>query len=381
MALLGTKPYSLDRVVRLGLTAFLSWGAVLLLGYLSDVILPFAAAVLLAYILHPLVTRIQKRVRSRPLAVWLTLLGVGALAVCVFWLVIPLIAKEMAHMGQLVSDLVNNSGLAEKAARRLPPDLWMWIKEQLARPEIRDFLQTDNFMALVQSLGSRLVPGVWNIIAGTANFILWLVGLVIILMYLVFLLLDFQRFKEGSWELLPSAWREPLTEFLGEFDRAMNRYFRAQAGVAALVGVLFSIGFTLINLPLGIVLGLFIGLLNMVPYLQTLGLIPAFFLASIHALETGSSFWVMFGLTGLVFVVVQALQDMVLVPRIMGRVMGLSPAMILLSLSIWGKLLGLLGLIIALPMTCLLLAYYKRILLEQNSLLPHGDQGMGKDEG
>jgi predicted PurR-regulated permease PerM len=207
------------------------------------------------------------------------------------------------------------------------------------------------------------------------------VGLVIILMYLVFLLLDFQRFKEGSWELLPSAWREPLTEFLGEFDRAMNRYFRAQAGVAALVGVLFSIGFTLINLPLGIVLGLFIGLLNMVPYLQTLGLIPAFFLASIHALETGSSFWVMFGLTGLVFVVVQALQDMVLVPRIMGRVMGLSPAMILLSLSIWGKLLGLLGLIIALPMTCLLLAYYKRILLKQNSFLPQKDQGMGKDEG
>ena len=381
MTLLGTRPYSLDRVVRLGLTAFVAWGAVLLLGYLSDVILPFAAAVLLAYILHPLVTRIQKRIRSRPLAVWLTLLGVGAFVGCFLWLVIPLMVKEVAHMGQLVSDLVNNSSLAEKAAKRLPPDIWLWLKDQLSRPEIREFFQTDNFMSLLQSLGSRLVPGVWNIIAGTANFILWLVGLVIILMYLVFLLLDFQRFKEGSRELLPSAWREPLTEFLGEFDLAMNRYFRAQAGVAALVGGLFSLGFTLIGLPLGIVLGLFIGLLNMVPYLQTLGLIPAFFLASIHALETGSSFWVMFGLTGLVFVVVQALQDMVLVPRIMGRVMGLSPAMILLSLSIWGKLLGLLGLVIALPMTCLLLAYYKKILLDQSSLLPREDQGMGKDEG
>ena len=362
MALFGTRPYSLDRVVRLGLTAFLGWGAVLLLGYLSDVILPFAAAVLLAYILHPLVTRIQKRIRSRALAVWITLLAVGLFLLLVLWGVIPIMVKEIAHMAQLISDLVNNSGLAERAAKRLPPDIWMWIKDQLSRPEIREFFQTDNVISLVQSLGSRLVPGVWNVIAGTASFILWLVGLVIVLMYLVFLLLDFQRFKEGSRELLPAAWRDPLTEFLGEFDQAMNRYFRAQAGVATLVGVLFSLGFTLIGLPLGIMLGLFIGLLNMVPYLQTIGLIPALLLAGIHALETGTGFWVMFGLTGLVFAVVQVIQDMFLVPRIMGRVMGLSPAMILLSLSIWGKLLGLLGLIIALPMTCLLLAYYKRII-------------------
>ena len=70
--------------------------------------------------------------------------------------------------------------------------------------------------------------------------------------------------------------------------------------------------------------------------------------------------WAMCGLTILVFAVVQAIQDSFLVPRIMGRVTGLSPAVILLSLSVWGKLLGLLGLLIALPMTCLLIAYYRR---------------------
>ena len=100
----------------------------------------------------------------------------------------------------------------------------------------------------------------------------------------------------------------------------------------------------------------------MVPYLQTIGFIPAFFLAGIHALETGTEFWTVLGLVVLIFAVVQIFQDAVLVPRIMGKVMGLSPAMILLSLSIWGKLLGVLGLLIALPVTCLLLAYYKRFL-------------------
>jgi len=100
----------------------------------------------------------------------------------------------------------------------------------------------------------------------------------------------------------------------------------------------------------------------MVPYLQLVGLVPAFILALFYSLETGTSLWVSLGMTGLVVFVVQVIQDTVLVPRIMGRVTGLNPVMILLSLSIWGKLLGLLGLLMAIPMTCLILAYYHRLI-------------------
>jgi len=146
----------------------------------------------------------------------------------------------------------------------------------------------------------------------------------------------------------------------------MKRYFRGQAAVASIVGVLCAMGFWAIDLPLGILLGLFIGLLNMVPYLQVVGLIPAFLLTLVHSVEAGTSLWVALGLTGMVFAVVQIIQDAILVPKIMGRVTGLSPAMILLSLSIWGKLLGIFGLLIALPMTCLLLAYYQRFLVEED---------------
>jgi predicted PurR-regulated permease PerM len=113
---------------------------------------------------------------------------------------------------------------------------------------------------------------------------------------------------------------------------------------------------------MGIALGLFVGLLNMVPYLQTIGLLPSAFFALMYSLQTGTSFWVMMGLVLLVFAVVQLIQDMILVPRIMGDVTGMNPAVILLSLSIWGKLLGILGLIVALPFTFLLLAYYQRFL-------------------
>jgi predicted PurR-regulated permease PerM len=150
--------------------------------------------------------------------------------------------------------------------------------------------------------------------------------------------------------------------FVNDFESAMSSYFRGQAAVAFICGLLFALGFFLIGLPLSILLGMFIGLLNMIPYLQILGLIPAGLLALMHVVESGGNVWMILGLTGLVFVVVQIIQDTILVPKIMGKVTGLNPAMMMLSLSIWGKLLGLLGLIIALPATCLLLVYYRRLI-------------------
>jgi len=74
------------------------------------------------------------------------------------------------------------------------------------------------------------------------------------------------------------------------------------------------------------------------------------------------------GMTGSVFAVVQVIQDTVLVPKIMGKVTGLKPAIIMLSLSVWGKLIGFLGLIIALPLTCILLSYYKNIVVKKDIL-------------
>ena len=107
---------------------------------------------------------------------------------------------------------------------------------------------------------------------------------------------------------------------------------------------------------------MFTGILNVAPYLGTLGLIPGVMLGALHSLEAGPVALVGVGLVLLVFAVVQVIQEVVLVPKIQGDSMGLTPWMILLSLSVWGKLLGFLGLLIALPMTCLCLSYYRRML-------------------
>jgi predicted PurR-regulated permease PerM len=144
----------------------------------------------------------------------------------------------------------------------------------------------------------------------------------------------------------------------------MNKYFRGQAMVAFCVGILFSIGFLIIDFPMAVGLGLFIGLLNMVPYLQLIGFVPTILLAIVKAAETGQNFWMIMLMAVVVFAVVQAIQDAILTPKIMGHVTGLNSAIILLSLSIWGSLMGILGMIIALPMTTLLISYYQKYIVK-----------------
>jgi len=343
-------------------------GLVWLLGYLSDVLIPFSVALLLAYLITPLVVLVQKQVKNRTAAVFISLILIAGLAVFLGVLIIPMMVGEIAQMGRVLSEVANNSALAERATKFLPPDLWQALKDYAANKEVQDFFRTDSFWKIVKVVAQKVMPGVWGLITGTASLLMGLVGLSVIGLYLVFLLMDYEKVSEEWKDLLPTPFKDHITGFAQEFESAMSRYFRAQAAVAAIVGVLFAIGFGLIGLPMGILLGLSIGLMNMVPYLQLIGLIPAFLFALVYALETGTGVFVIMGLTGLVFVVVQIIQDTLLVPKIMGKVTGLNPAMILLSLSIWGKLLGMFGLIIALPMTCLLLAYYRSLLLNKNDI-------------
>ncbi|MFH1726275.1 MAG: AI-2E family transporter [Elusimicrobiota bacterium] len=360
------KPYTFDRVFRIAVTIGVLYGLVRLMARLSDVLIPFVVAFLLAYLLNPVVLWVQDKVRNRVAAVFLTLSGAAAVLALLGVLLVPMVMKEVGHMGQLLGRVVTDSDLAQRAAEKLPPNLWETIRVYAGEERILELVRQRDFWSLAQAVGRKVLPGVWGIVAGTTSFLLGVIGLFVIGLYLVFMLMDYQRLKTEWKQLIPPSWRDPVLGFLREFDASMSLYFRAQAVVAGCVGALFAIGFSLIGLPMGILLGLFVGLLNMVPYLQMVGLVPAGLLAVIMALETGGSVPGALALTGLVFVVVQIIQDAVITPKIMGKVTGLSPAMILLSISVWGKLLGMLGLVIALPATCLILAYYHRLLAESS---------------
>lgn len=158
----------------------------------------------------------------------------------------------------------------------------------------------------------------------------------LVLLYIIFIMIDYEKLISGFKRMVPPRFRDVLFGIFDDVKDSMNHYFRGQALIAFSVGILFSIGFLIIGLPLGVVLGLFIGLLNMVPYLQLVSLPVTTLLCIVCSVQEGIQFWPLWWSAMAVYVIVQAIQDLFLTPKVMGKAMGMNPAIILLSLSVWG---------------------------------------------
>jgi len=212
------------------------------------------------------------------------------------------------------------------------------------------------------------MPKLFSLLGQTASVVISIVASCITLLYMFFILLDYENLTNNWIKIFPKKNRPFWHVLAQDVERELNNYIRGQGTVALCMGIMFCIGFTIIGFPMAIGMGILIGILDLVPYLHTFALIPTAFLALLKAADTGQNFWVIFGLAVLVFVVVQIITDMVVTPKIMGKAMGLNPAILLLSLSVWGSLLGFIGLIVALPLTTLIIAYWQRYITKEQRL-------------
>lgn len=332
------------------------------LNILSDVLIPFAVAFLLAYLINPLVVFAEKKIKSRPFAVFIVLFLLFVVVYMSLSLVIPAIIAEVNRLLHMVDAIISNSELHKQIEHYIPKEVLSRFDEYLKEHNVKELMLKGNSWKVLAVAMRKVLPGVWGVISGAASFVFGLFGLTVVLLYLIFILIDYNKVSKGFFDFIPHSYRGNTHAFIDAFNSGMKRYFRAQCLIAFLVGIMVAVGFKIIGLPLAIMMGLFIGALNIVPYLQIAGFIPAFMLSLLHAVSTQQNVWGVFGLVVLVVAIVQVIQDVILVPNIMGKVTGLSPVVILLSLSIWGKLLGFFGLLIAIPTTCLLIAYYQKFL-------------------
>jgi predicted PurR-regulated permease PerM len=312
----------------------------------------------MAYLTQPFVRLFQYKLklRNRMLSIMAVIVSLLLVSGLVLLVVVPSIIGEIE--GTIA--LIQAQNQAADGYIPFIPEAWQaFIQHSANMEQLMDILNRENFRDILK----EVAPKLWYLLSNTFSVLLSVTIIFIILLYFIFILLDYEKINNGWIRLIPEKYRSFILELAGDVESNMNRYFRGQSLVALCVGVLFAIGFKIIGFPLAITLGLFIGALNLIPYLQVIGLIPIMLLSLLKSIETGQNFWVIFGLALLVLIVVQVIQDLFLVPRIMGKAMGLNPAVILLSLSIWGSLLGFIGLIIALPLTTLCLSYYKRFIL------------------
>ncbi|MBR3565897.1 MAG: AI-2E family transporter [Paludibacteraceae bacterium] len=353
------KTFTFDRTIRLLLTIAVIVALFFITNRLSSVLLPFIVAWFIAYMLNPLVNLFQYKLKfkSRILSIVAALVSVVLVITLIISALISPIKSQVSHLVTIVNNYTNGM-----TANTILPQEWQeFIGDMLNQIDLKEILSTTD-LSSIASKGSSMLG---SILGTSMDIIGGLFVIFIVLLYLIFILLDFDSLSNSFTNGIPAKYRKIVSTIFSDLSTGMSKYFRGQAIIASCVGVLFAIGFSIMGLPMGIIIGLFIGLLNMVPYLQTAGIPICMILGLLQSADTGTSYWIILLEIAAVFCIVQAIQDLILTPKIMGSTLGMKPAVMLLALSIWGSLLGIAGMIIALPLTTVMISLYKNYILKE----------------
>lgn len=349
-----------DKFVRGMLITIMVIAVLYIVNYLSGALLPFIVAWLFAYLLYPLVRFIQykMKVKVRALAIIIALLLVIAVIGTMIYFIIPPMIEQFQKLYDVLmrwlQQTTHTNDLSVIAKR--------WVIDN--QHEIERFFKSKDFSDMLKSG----MPKVFSMLGQTASVIISIVASCITLLYMFFILLDYEYLTTNWIKIFPKKNRPFWQELMKDVERELNNYIRGQSSVALCMGIMFCIGFSIMDFPMAIGLGILIGVMDLVPYLHTFALIPTAFLAMLKAADTGQNFWYVFGLAVGLFILVQIITETIVIPKIMGKAMGLNPAILLLSLSVWGALLGFIGLIIALPLTTLIIAYWQRYVTKEHEI-------------
>jgi predicted PurR-regulated permease PerM len=319
--------------------------------YLSRrVLLPFFVAFSLAYLLDPLVDRMEGWKISRTLSV-VTLLFLSFLF-CLggVLLIFPLFRMQAENLTR------NFPHYLERVQEWVRPFL-----EQVAgldKAKIQEMF--DQGFASFGELPLKIITGattfLWNSLSGLFTVILVVANLVIIPVAMFYLLRDFDIIIAKLLNLIPPRLRDKTVDVVKEIDEVLGSFVRGQLMVALMMGVLYCIGLMICGTPMSLLIGMVSGLANLIPYLGlAIGFIPAALLTYLQTQE----FLPILGVAG-VFAVVQALEGMVITPRIVGDNIGLHPVAVIFAVLLGGELFGLVGIIIGVPAVAVINVLLKR---------------------
>ena len=255
---------------------------------------------LFAYLLYPMVKFVQYRmhVRSRALSIIITLIAVIAVVGLVVYLIIPPMIEQFQKLGSLITKYIQTSANIDS----IPGAIQQWLQEN--QQEIDRFFRSKDFTNSLQ----KAMPQLFNFLGQTASVIISIVASLITLLYMFFILLDYEYLTDNWIKIFPKKSRPFWHELMGDVERELNNYIRGQGLVALTMGILFCIGFTIIDFPMAIGLGIMIGIMDLVPYLHTFALIPTALLALLKAADTGQNFWLILLAAVAVFAIVQLIR-------------------------------------------------------------------------
>ncbi|MDD5383564.1 MAG: AI-2E family transporter [Gallionella sp.] len=316
--------------------------AAALLYLLSPILTPFVAAGILAYICNPLVQRLSARKMPRTLAVVLVMGGLLLLSGLLLLIMLPLLEKEVSLFVTRVPDWI------EAARVRLLPQLQQWFGVSL---EWDSQALKNLLLSHWQSAGGvagKLLPWLGT---GSGAIIGVMVNLLLIPVAMFYLLRDWYALVAQLDELIPRDWHAKVTEIAVEVDRVLAEFLRGQIAVMLLMSAYYVAALWLAGLEFALPIGILAGMLVFVPYL---GMILGLSLATLAAVMQFPGFsgvlwvWAAFGAG-------QLLEGMAVTPWLVGDRIGLHPLAVIFALLAFGQVFGFFGLLLALPMSAILL--------------------------
>jgi predicted PurR-regulated permease PerM len=317
-------------------------GYVLLIvaGSIRVIWLPIAFGAGIVFLLEPLVRALERMRMPRPVAVVLALLALVGVVIAIGALVFPTIRVQAAEFGQRLPDLYL-AGI--NWVREVGAGIGLDVDELLSQQAIEDWLNDPANQETVQNLLLGFGAGAGQVIRGVAEAIAVL-GLAPILA--LYLLIDLERFKANTLEMTPPKHREEFAFVSGQVGTALSSFVRGQLLVAIIVGAASSLGMWLIDLPFWLLIGIIAGFLNLIPFM---GPVVGGALAVLVALLNGSvtqAIWAV-----VIMIAIQQVDNHVITPLVQRTRVNLSPLVIVLALIIGGTVAGLLGVLVAVPMT------------------------------
>lgn len=337
-----------------GHTAVLALAVVLTLFWILQttgfLLAPFVLALVLAYVLDPLVDRVQGRRVGRSLAIILLAVPVLVLLAVAFVLGVPALARQTGDLIQSAPEFLQRVADWLEAAqeRVLRIDLPL-IEEEEILTRLRS-VDSAAIIAFLEERKEAIFQGAWSGVLGLGKGLgsfLSILGYVVLTPVLTFYLLrDFDKLKGRIAELLPASARAGIVKVAGEYDGLLARYLRGQVTVALLMGTITALGLLVLRFPYAILLGVLVAVFSVVPYLGLiLSLVPALFIAIVSGNVLISLLKIV-----VVYGVSQGLEGAVVSPRIVGDSVGLHPVWVVLALAVGGFYFGFVGLLIGVPL-------------------------------
>lgn len=339
---------------------FAGWAAIagvflLMLWFLAPVLAPFIVACVLAYALTPLVDRLDAAFQGRVprvLAVVLVELLFLLLALGLVLMIVPILVKELPLMRDQLPVLLDQINTSLQPLLRK-----MGVKLSLDLPSIKAFVMTYLNANFEDTLGSVLA----SVKIGGSAAMAVLGNAVLIPVALFYLLMEWEHFMNSLRTLIPPRLRAATDSFLAESDQVLGEYLRGQLVVMGVLAVFYSAGLALFGLDLALPIGAFTGLAVFVPYLGFgLGMVLAF-LAGLLEFSSSGGVAQAVVMVAVVYGLGQLVESFFLTPRLVGERIGLHPLAVIFSLLAFGQLFGFIGILVALPVSAVLLVGMRRV--------------------